>query len=510
MSTDLFNENFEDSYFLQSVIDAIEEGVIVQNKKGEIIAFNNTALEILCLTESQLLSKTSYDKIWNAHFADGSPVNGEKQPADITLKTGAPQQNIAMQISIEGNTPKWISVNTKMLKIGDEAVVIATFSDITEMVKTSTSLSLEKEQRRISEKKFSNVFKYSSIGKAIINLNGEIIEVNNAVCAMFGYLREEVLGSDYKIFCANENELIDFKEYTEQMLNGKMKKFEMEMQCLRSDASSCWISLTTSLVRDEKANPQFFIAQLQEITALKQLNKSLENQNKELLKTQTALEKKIGQLKEFAGIITHDVRGPAHNIKKMLEMHETTDDLELKQASMEYLKKVSTDLTNNLNELIQILQIHLEKDIPVSDCKFEEVVESVCLQMKDTITQKNASVTTHFEVTNIFYPRVFLQSIVYNLMSNSLKYCLPNIPPKIEIHTYDQSGATYFSFKDNGLGIDMKRFGNMLFKFQKSFHSGYESKGIGLYIIKNQIEEQGGSITAESEPNKGIIFTIRF
>ena len=95
-------------------------------------------------------------------------------------------------------------------------------------------------------------------------------------------------------------------------------------------------------------------------------------------------------------------------------------------------------------------------------------------------------------------------------MSNSLKYCLPNTPPKIEINTYEKDGATYFSIKDNGLGIDMKKFGHMLFKFQKSFHSGFESKGIGLYLIKNQIEDQGGTISAESEPNKGIIFTIRF
>ena len=54
---------------------------------------------------------------------------------------------------------------------------------------------------------------------------------------------------------------------------------------------------------------------------------SLEEQNKKLLKIQHALEKKVSQLKDFAGIITHDVRGPAHNISKMLEMYENTDGL---------------------------------------------------------------------------------------------------------------------------------------------------------------------------------------
>jgi len=74
---------------------------------------------------------------------------------------------------------------------------------------------------------------------------------------------------------------------------------------------------------------------------------SLEEQNKKLLKIQHALEKKVSQLKDFAGIITHDVRGPAHNISKMLDMYESTNDPELKKASMDYLKKISNLAVGN-------------------------------------------------------------------------------------------------------------------------------------------------------------------
>jgi len=237
---------------------------------------------------------------------------------------------------------------------------------------------------------------------------------------------------------------------------------------------------------------------------------SLEEQNKKLLKIQHALEKKVSQLKDFAGIITHDVRGPAHNISKMLDMYESTNDPELKKASMDYLKKISNDLTNNLNELIQILQIHLEKDIPASDCVFEDVINSAVLQLQDIIQQKNASITMDLGVSNIMYPRVYLQSILYNLLSNSLKYSKPAVAPIIHISTYELDGNCYLSVSDNGLGIDLNKFGHLLFKFQKSFHSGYDSKGIGLYLIRNQIEEQGGSIECTSEPQIGTKFTVRF
>jgi light-regulated signal transduction histidine kinase (bacteriophytochrome) len=250
--------------------------------------------------------------------------------------------------------------------------------------------------------------------------------------------------------------------------------------------------------------------QAESLNHLLEINKALVAKNEALQKSNLALEKKIGQLKEFAGIITHDVRGPAHNIHKIMEMHSATNDPEIKQAALDYLKKLSADLNNNLNELIQVLQIHLEKDIPTSLCNFQEITESVLIQLQDLIREKNAQIQINFELTNIQYPRIFLQSIVYNLLSNSLKYSRPGIEPEIEIHSFSKGEHQFLTVKDNGLGIDLNRFGKQLFKFQKSFHSGFESKGIGLYLIKNQIEDQGGSISAISEPNKGTIFTVQF
>lgn len=247
-----------------------------------------------------------------------------------------------------------------------------------------------------------------------------------------------------------------------------------------------------------------------DIAALKEMNESLLSQNKQLLNTQHALEKKISQLKEFAGIITHDVRGPAHNINKMLEMYETSNDPEIKAATFDYLKKVSNDLTKNLHELIQILQIHLEKDIPVSECSFKEVVDSVLLQLNETIQLKEAVINVDLKVNSIIYPRIFLQSIIYNLLSNSLKYTHNDIAPVIDISTYYDGENCKLSVKDNGLGIDLNKFGHLLFKFQKSFHSGYESKGIGLYLIKNQIEDRGGDISVMSDLKSGTTFTVRF
>jgi signal transduction histidine kinase len=71
-------------------------------------------------------------------------------------------------------------------------------------------------------------------------------------------------------------------------------------------------------------------------------------------------------------------------------------------------------------------------------------------------------------------------------------------------------GSVQLLVKDNGLGIDMDRFGDKLFGLHKTFHDHHEAKGVGLFLTKTQIETMGGRITAESEVDKGTTFIITF
>ncbi|MFD2145628.1 ATP-binding protein [Mucilaginibacter antarcticus] len=111
-------------------------------------------------------------------------------------------------------------------------------------------------------------------------------------------------------------------------------------------------------------------------------------------------------------------------------------------------------------------------------------------------------------MTNISYPHVYLESIFYNMISNALKYTRPGVPPQIMITAKKSHDRIELSFKDNGLGIDLERHGENIFKLNKIFHHGFDSKGVGLFMTKNQIETFGGSITVESQPNAGTEFKI--
>ncbi len=501
---------FQDISFLQSIIASIQEGVIILNSQGRIVSFNEQATAILNLRHEQLLDKSPKESNWNAIQPDGSILLAENLPVIITLKTGKPQSNVLLGV-ITGNDPvKWLSINSRMLRTNDDEVfVFATFIDVTKLVLSNQSLQEEQEKLKASEEKFAKSFNYSAIGKAIVSVTGELKEVNEAFCRMLGYTKEELLQKTFHDI-THADDLEKDVSLVNRMLKREIENYQLEKRYIHKNGTTIWALLNVALVWNAQHEPQFFVSQVQEITEIKKLNTWLEERNVELLKTQTALERKIGQLKDFAGIITHDVRGPAHNIKKMLEMYETAKDEEIKKASFYYLKKVSDDLAANLNELVNILQIHLEKELPYSNCDLNSIADSVCLQLQDIIEQKSAVISKDFQVPNLAYPKIYMRSILYNLVSNSLKYQQEDSKPVIRITSFLKNNQVYLSVADNGLGIDMNRHGKSLFKFQKSFHAGFESKGIGLYLIRNQVENLGGTIVAESEPGKGTTMTVRF
>jgi signal transduction histidine kinase len=108
----------------------------------------------------------------------------------------------------------------------------------------------------------------------------------------------------------------------------------------------------------------------------------------------------------------------------------------------------------------------------------------------------------------IRYPKVFLESIIYNLLSNALKYYSPSRIPEILLRTYEEDGRVKLSVKDNGLGIDLVKYGNKLFQLNQVFHKHNNSKGVGLYITKAQIESFGGTIQVKSRENEGSEFIV--
>jgi K+-sensing histidine kinase KdpD len=127
------------------------------------------------------------------------------------------------------------------------------------------------------------------------------------------------------------------------------------------------------------------------------------------------------------------------------------------------------------------------------------------------ITEASAEIICDFsEAPVLHYPAIYLESILLNLLSNSLKYFHHQRKPVIEFRTYLKNENIILEVRDNGLGINLEKYGHQVFKMRKTFHRHPESRGIGLFMIKNQIEVMGGDITIFSKQNEGATFFINF
>ncbi|NJN41305.1 MAG: ATP-binding protein [Flammeovirgaceae bacterium] len=127
------------------------------------------------------------------------------------------------------------------------------------------------------------------------------------------------------------------------------------------------------------------------------------------------------------------------------------------------------------------------------------------------ISEIDAIVTSNFDqAPTVNYVNIYLESIFLNLLSNALKYRQHNLTPKIHFKTQSINGNVVLKVSDNGLGINLKKYGHLIFKMRKTFHRHPDSRGIGLFMVKNQVDSMGGEITLESKENVGTTITINF
>ncbi|MCO5937101.1 PAS domain S-box protein [Mucilaginibacter sp. RB4R14] len=222
------------------------------------------------------------------------------------------------------------------------------------------------------------------------------------------------------------------------------------------------------------------------------------------------LENRISQYEDFNRIVAHNLRGPSGSIRMILTMINDASDEQEKAELFRMLNQSSETLNETLNELMRVLEVRNSKNIAYDTCDLQEMTKVTAAMLKGQMMEKKAKITTDFGVTSLQFPKMYLESIFYNMVSNSLKYSKTGVPPVINIVSALINAHVTLTFSDNGLGIDLKRHGKDMFKLNSVFHAGHDSKGIGLFMTKTQIETFGGKISVESEPNIGTKFTIVF
>ncbi len=178
----------------------------------------------------------------------------------------------------------------------------------------------------------------------------------------------------------------------------------------------------------------------------------------------------------------------------------------------EGLNQAATKLDEVIKDLNYVLQVKTQLSEKKELVTFSKLVSDIQISIQAMIIKENATISCDFtEVPEMMTIKSYLHSIFYNLISNSIKYRQLDIPILIEIKSQFINNKIILLFKDNGMGIDLEKQNDRIFGLYKRFHiHEAEGKGMGLYMVKTQVESIGGSISIKSEVNKGTEFRIEF
>jgi two-component system phosphate regulon sensor histidine kinase PhoR len=218
----------------------------------------------------------------------------------------------------------------------------------------------------------------------------------------------------------------------------------------------------------------------------------------------------------FIYSVSHDLKAPLANIESLVELliqtsgtlmePKTPDNSEQKMiaALLDTSVKTMRSIINDLSEIVKIEGHYKEK---IETVRFENILHEVIWTIKDKIQESETEIITEIDEREMEFSRKNLRSVVYNLLSNAIKYKSPARNPKISIRTSKENGFVQISVKDNGIGIVNKKLEAIFLPFTR-YEKDMEGSGIGLYLVKKIVENEGGKIVVNSTPGEGSEFIV--
>ncbi|GEC72627.1 PAS domain S-box-containing protein [Flavobacterium flevense] len=399
------------------------------------------------------------------------------------------------------NTYKYVLDRGFLLKDenGKAIRMIGALQDVTKQKEEELRLKLletvilqTKESIVITEATFNN------------NLFPKIIYVNPAFTNMTGYEPEEVINNTLGLLRGPNTQISVLKRIV-QIIKNKEEGL-LEIKCYKKDKTEFWLRFTIIPIYSSENELSHWVSIQRDVTE----EKNQEKEKEQLIKELTQNNK---DLKQFSYITSHNLRAPMSNLTGLLNLIEdiNIEDTELKEIIQGFNK--STHLLNEtIDDLTKVMIIKDNTVIEKENLSLREVFENVFNQLTTQIEIHKPILKLDLDKVSILNTnKAYLESILLNLLTNSLKYKSNDRILKITITAHQTDNNTVqLIFKDNGIGIDLEKNRDKIFGLYQRFHDYPDSKGLGLYLVKSQVEAMKGTISIESQVNKGTTITLTF
>lgn len=470
-------------------------GMVLVSVEGKFLKVNKSVCDMLGYTADELITKT-FQEI----------THPEDLEADLTLlqktlnKEVSGYQMEKRYIKKDGGLI-WALLNVGIVRDKTEAPLyfVSQIKDITERREAETILK-ESERRWIfaSEGSGGGIWDLDLVNNTVFHskqclsmIGLEEHEFSN----MPGQWTSRVHPDDRDKYVA------DVRAY----INGESDFYSNQHRVLCKDGTYKWVLDRGKVIEyDDNNKPARIIGTHIDITEQKQ-------QEEQLRETLEIISGQNNRLLNFAYIVSHNLRTHASNFKMLMDVltDPVTNETE-KQELSNHLAKVSEQLNETITNLNEVVSIQTNLNIQTARVNLLNYFNRAIALLANDIKAWDVDIENLIPAEcSLIHSPAYLESIIFNLISNAIKYRPATVRPKITLSYFkDADGREGFTVADNGIGIDLQKHGSDLFGMYKTFNGNRDAKGMGLFITKNQIEALGGKIEVESQLGKGTTFTV--
>jgi len=277
------------------------------------------------------------------------------------------------------------------------------------------------------------------------------------------------------------------------------RPYDVSVRLRHKEKGYRWFRIRGKVVRDQDGNPVRMAGAISDIHSQKVADSKLKKTNRELRIANEYLD-------NFVFTAAHDLRAPVANLKSLSGLLQTNNGQD--HRVVEKIDQSVDRLEGTLRGIIRILDIQQAAGEEHSLISFKDAAEVACKELEEQIDDTNAVISSDFSVGTIQYVEFYLTSVLKNLISNAIKYRSDERQPRIHICTESKNDYVCLKVQDNGIGIDLDRYGKKIFRPFERLHRSVEGLGIGLHIIKTIVEKNGGYIDVQSQPGEGTTFLV--
>lgn len=280
--------------------------------------------------------------------------------------------------------------------------------------------------------------------------------------------------------------------------------WEENYRMVKEDGSIVYVNDRGYIIHNKYDRPLRMVGAIKDITDVKLAEIEKQKLLDDLIRRNEALE-------QFTYIVSHNLRAPVANI---LGLSQAVQDKSLDETGRElmtnHLLSAALSLDCVLKDLNHILNTNMAVNLKKDIIAFENLHKTIAQELKPEIEKEGVEFIADFEeAPHIKIVYNYLHNILLNLITNSIKF-RSDRKPVIRMHTYKDDRYIYLDYEDNGVGVDLDKFGQKIFGLYKVFHPDRKGKGMGLFMVKTQMDNLHGEITVSSKVGKGTKFYLKF